>query len=296
MSAQIVTPPVEPSHVESVCTFGSDHRLVGTLCQPQSGAPKEVAFIMLNAGVVSRMGPHRFNVKLARHLAERGFVSLRFDLSGQGDSRPASGVHSQEEQVMVDLREALDGVSHQTGIRRFVIAGICSGAVAAYYFAQRDPRVVGTWMLDGYTFHTWQSHVRRYGGKLMRALKGLLFNGRATLQRLFDALKLNALGKGQETVDYGSNRHPTQAEYVAAMQKLADRGARHFMMFSGDIHWYYNYSGQFHDAFGRHAFAQGVTVEYMPTIDHTLTRLNAQQHVITRIGTWACTFANPPSR
>lgn len=294
MSVHIEPQTAAMPHVESICTFGSDHRLVGTLCQPQTSTHQPVAFIMLNAGVVPRMGPHRFNVKLARHLAERGFVSLRFDLSGQGDSRTASGVHSQEEQVMVDLREALDVVSHQTGIRRFVIAGICSGAVAAYYFAQRDPRVAGTWMLDGYTFHTWQSHVRRYVGKVARTLQSLLLNWRATLDRVLETIKHNS-ATGQEVVDYGSNRHPTQAEYVAAMQKLADRGARHFMMFSGDIHWYYNYSGQFHDAFGRHAFAQGVTVEYMPTIDHTLTSLNAQQHVITRIGTWACTFANPPS-
>ena len=157
---------------------------------------------------------------------------------------------------MVDLREALDVVSHQTGIRRFVIAGICSGAVAAYYFAQRDPRVAGTWMLDGYTFHTWQSHVRRYVGKVARTLQSLLLNWRATLDRVLRPSNTTAL-QGRKWSTTVRTAIPRKPEYVAAMQKLADRGARHFMMFSGDIHWYYNYSGQFHDAFGRHAFAKG---------------------------------------
>ncbi|HET8871340.1 MAG TPA: alpha/beta fold hydrolase [Aquabacterium sp.] len=275
---------------EIVVTFGSEHRLIGTICLPTNVAPQSVAFVMLNAGVVSRMGPHRFNVKLARHLADLGFASLRFDLSGQGDSRPAPGVHSPEEQVMIDLREALDHLAHTTGIQQFVIAGICSGAVAAYYFAQRDARVVGSWMLDGYTFHTWRSQWIRLWGKFKRVFSR---NWRDTLAKLQNALR--PPNAAEEKVDYGSTRHPSKAEYIEAMQSMADRGMRSYMMFSSDIEWYYNYQGQFHDAFKGQPFARSVTTEYLPTIDHTITRLEAQQYVINRIGAWACTLANRPS-
>lgn len=277
---------------EIVVTFGSDQHLVGTLCMPTTVAPKPIAFVMLNAGVVARMGPHRFNVKLARHLAQLGFSSLRFDLSGQGDSRSGSSqASSQEEQVMVDLRAALDHIEHTTGIQQFAIAGICSGAVAAYYYAQRDERVVATWMLDGYTFHTWKSHIIRYMGKLTRLFKR---DWRASLHKVM-AWVQPAPKAAEGDVDYGSNRHPSQADYILAMQAMASRGMRSFMMFSSDIQWYYNYQGQFHDAFKGQAFESSVTTEYMPTIDHTITLVQAQAYVINRIGAWACTLANRPS-
>lgn len=271
---------------ELVVQFGAQGGLVGTLCIPTTVAPRPVAFILLNAGVVSRIGPHRINVKLARHLAGLGFASLRMDLSSQGDSRPAPGTQPHEKQVLLDLREALDHVARETGISQFIIAGICSGAVAAYYYAQQDPRVVGTWMLDGYTFHTWRSQVRRYLGKVTRQLgRGWHANVKALRQKLGRRSSAD-----HEKVDYGSTHEPTKAEYALAMQTLAARGVRHFMMFSGDIHWYYNYPRQFHDAFHGHDWARTVTVEYLPHMDHTLTTLAAQGHVIERIGAWACTL------
>lgn len=275
---------------ELVVTMGADQRLVGTLCMPTDVAPKSVAFVMLNAGVVSRIGPHRFNVKLARHLATLGFSSLRFDLSGQGDSAPpsASAAPSQEEQVMLDLRDALDHIAQTTGIARFVIAGICSGAVAAYFYAQRDDRVVGTWMLDGYTFHTWQSHCIRYAGKVKRLLTR---DWSSTLAKV-KALLVSRAQPAADEVDYGSTRQPSKDAYATAMQSMAARGMRSFMMFSSDIHWYYNYQNQFHDAFKGQGFANHVTTEYLPTIDHTLTKVGDQAYVIDRIGTWACTLAN----
>lgn len=275
---------------ELVVTMGTDQRLVGTLCMPTDIAPKSIAFVMLNAGVVSRIGPHRFNVKLARHLATLGFSSVRFDLSGQGDSAHPSALvaASQEEQVMLDLRDALDHITQTTGIERFVIAGICSGAVAAYFYAQRDDRVIGTWMLDGYTFHTWQSHCIRYAGKVRRLLTR---DWDSTLAKI-KVLLAPASQQAADTVDYGSTRQPSKAAYIAAMQNMANRGMRSFMMFSSDIHWYYNYQHQFHDAFKGQGFASHVTTEYLPTIDHTLTQVKDQIYVIERIGTWACTLAN----
>ncbi|MDO9235410.1 MAG: alpha/beta fold hydrolase [Aquabacterium sp.] len=275
---------------ELIVTMGADQRLVGTLCMPTEVAPKSIAFVMLNAGVVSRIGPHRFNVKLSRHLATQGFSSLRFDLSGQGDSAPPSALAaaSQEEQVMLDLRDALDHIAQTTGIERFVIAGICSGAVAAYFYAQRDERVIGTWMLDGYTFHTWQSHCIRYAGKVSRLLTR---DWSSTLAKIKALLSSDSQQVADE-VDYGSNRQPSKIEYITAMQSMAHRGMRSFMMFSSDIHWYYNYQNQFVDAFRGQDFASHVTTKYLPTTDHTLTQVKDQTYVIECIGTWACTLAD----
>ena len=92
--------------IERTITFGADSGLIGTLCLPSTpGADGSgVGQILFNAGVVHRIGPHRINVKLARSLAASGIASIRFDLSGLGDSARASGNLAFEEQAVIDIR------------------------------------------------------------------------------------------------------------------------------------------------------------------------------------------------
>lgn len=74
---------------EETCVFGSANPLVGIITHPEIdvGLP---TVILLNAGLIHRIGPNRVYVRLARHLAGLGFQVLRFDLSGIGDS-PKNG-------------------------------------------------------------------------------------------------------------------------------------------------------------------------------------------------------------
>ncbi|MGE5451539.1 MAG: alpha/beta fold hydrolase, partial [Acidobacteriota bacterium] len=160
---------------EFVLNFGPQGGLVGTLCIPGDTAPQPLAVVLLNAGVIPRMGPHRFNVKLARALAQAGISSMRLDLSGQGDSEAATQRSHHEDLALADLQAAMDEVSARTGITRFVIAGICSGAINGLAVAQQDPRVVGLWMLDGYAYPgRWTAW--------WRILRQLRFQFKATLR------------------------------------------------------------------------------------------------------------------
>ena len=52
--------------IETPMLFGPDGALVGVLTQPAPAEGADLAFLMFNAGVISRKGPHRMNVKLAR--------------------------------------------------------------------------------------------------------------------------------------------------------------------------------------------------------------------------------------
>ena len=100
--------------------FGADRHLVGILTLPSQGDPRPIAFLLINAGVIHRVGPHRINVKLARHLAGLGFASLRFDLSGQGDSRNAlsAGTIGHAQQSIADLRAAMDHLTRTLDVLR----------------------------------------------------------------------------------------------------------------------------------------------------------------------------------
>src|SRR5688572_9512999 len=69
--------------------LGPDGQLVGILSHPAGGrarTPHAPAVIVLNAGVLHRVGPHRLHVSLTRRLAVQGFASVRLDLGGIGDS------------------------------------------------------------------------------------------------------------------------------------------------------------------------------------------------------------------
>lgn len=270
---------------ERIVTFGAEQHLVGTLSQSAQPAPHAVAFVLFNAGVVSRVGPRRFNVKLARHLASQGFHSLRFDLSGQGDSQRSSSTAPHEANVRADLKAAMDQLNAATGIKRFVVAGICSGANAGFDVAQHDPRVVGLWMLDGHAYGTFKSRLMRYRLQLTREFK-------ATLALWVAKLLGKHPSKPQEPARRARHAQPgpTRDQFASRMQALVDREVRVLMMYSSDVLWQYSYQNQFRDTFKGQAFVDKVECTYLPDIDHTLTTLASQQEVITRIGAWAQTL------
>jgi hypothetical protein len=73
--------------------FGEGGRLFGVLTEPGAGSTRRAwpAVVFLNVGANHRVGPHRMYITLARELAARGYLGLRFDLAGLGDSLVADG-------------------------------------------------------------------------------------------------------------------------------------------------------------------------------------------------------------
>ena len=266
-------------------TFGAERHLVGTLTLPAGGTPAKVAFVLLNAGVVHRIGPHRINVKLARHLARLGFASLRFDLSGQGDSRMPVSTLDFSQQAVADIRAAMDHLARTADVHRFAITGICSGADNGWNTAQADPRVVGLCMLDGYVYPTpktrWMRYRLRARGPILSAVLPWLRRKLVTLRTPKD-----------DQVQAGDGRTPPSREaYARTMQSLVDRGVDVCLVYTGSMLALYNYAEQYREAFAGHGFATRVRSEYQPTIDHTVTPLSAQRRLLELVGDWARTFA-----
>src|SRR5262249_41153333 len=141
---------------EKAFLFGKHRSLFGisTDPDPRTTAAGRPAVILLNAGVVHRIGPHRCSVRIARRLAAGGFPALRFDLAGIGDSAPRRDALSFAEGAVSDVVEAMDHLQKTRGARSFVLMGLCAGAVNAYETARRDARVAGALMIDGYAYPT----------------------------------------------------------------------------------------------------------------------------------------------
>lgn len=268
--------------------FGPESSLLGVVCQPAAASGSGVACLMLNAGVVPRIGPHRINVKLARILAEAGIASIRFDLSGLGDSSPTRVARDFLQQAILDVRAAMDYLERVHGMHRFIIIGNCSGAVHAYWTALADQRVIGIQMFDGFCYRSKWSRLARHWQRFHAASwrKSAVALARRLAQRVHHPLKDANIFAAQK-----SHAKPPRAAYCQGMQTLADRGVAVFLIFSGSIIDDYSYARQFHDAFAGHTFVDQVRCDFLPEVDHTLLALDAQRRFLGLIRDWAAGIA-----
>jgi pimeloyl-ACP methyl ester carboxylesterase len=135
---------------EEVLICGEAGQLVGVLSTPEVQPGEEAAptVIMLNAGLLHRVGPNRIYVMIARALAAMGFPVLRLDLAGIGESAPRAETMPQLEGVLSDVRTAMNTLGQRRGATRFILLGHCSGGIISLLVAEQEPRVVGVVMIN----------------------------------------------------------------------------------------------------------------------------------------------------
>lgn len=190
---------------EEALVFGRDRSLVGVLSRPDGPADlSRPALIAVNAGLVHRVGPQRLHVGLLRRMATLGFTGLRFDFSGVGDSLPRRDLLPYTRSALEEVGEAMDAVTARTGIERFCILGLSSGALVAMAAAGVDPRVAGVCMLNPHGFGTssvWGEHVemlhvsREYTRNLVSLRSwAKLLSGRTNYRRMFEAVRQRLAG------------------------------------------------------------------------------------------------------
>jgi pimeloyl-ACP methyl ester carboxylesterase len=292
---------------ERAYTFGAGKGLVGVVSQPEpsklrAGTP---GVILLNAGLVHRVGPYRLHVDLARRLADHGFLVLRFDQSALGDSEPRQGRATYEERAVLDVGEAMDFLADKYKLSRFVPMGICSGAMNSHRAAVADARVCGAVLIDGYTYRTAASAMRHYVPRLLSpaAIEGTLRRRLTDLRQAMRGTAPRALGSGESTSEAQATKAPVaadeqpgdagaifeqdwppQATVAAELRQLADRGAE--MLFVYTAADGYNHVGQFAEMFPDAAVLARTEVEYFPKADHTFTLLGDRRALIERIERW----------
>lgn len=271
---------------ERAALFGSS--LVGVMSEPDGPSPDgRPAFIFVNALLIHRAGPNRLYVKIARALANLGFVALRFDLSGRGDSETRTDGLAVEESSVVEIQEAMAYLSRVKGVRTFVLLGLCAGAHDTFRCASAEPRVVGAALIDPYVFPTLQYYLRYYARRLMNVsswrntLSGQNAIGRR-LQALWARRDPAAL---RPTAEMAVPDAAVKAATAAALARIIDRGTRLLLVFSGSVDTF-NYRSQFAHSFPGVNFRDRVTVEYYPEADHTFTRRSHQELLTNTVLGW----------
>jgi alpha-beta hydrolase superfamily lysophospholipase len=114
--------------------FGADALLFGIVTQPPASEIRRRAVILLNAGADHHIGASRLYVSMARRWAQHGYVVLRMDLGGVGDSGTRPG-HADDDvfpqEAVDDIRAAIEFLRGSYGVRDVTLAGLCSGAYHA---------------------------------------------------------------------------------------------------------------------------------------------------------------------
>lgn len=276
---------------------------------------KGVAIIILSPGIKNRVGPHRLYVKMARRFAELGFQVLRVDPEGLGDSdgdideKLTANLYGSIEagRLIEDTLCAMDWMEKKHGIKKFILTGLCGGAITALLTGAHDERVVQVVGLgitisvkgaaiDPYRYMS-RGQLRQiresYFNKLVRGSAWLRFftfrsDYRLILKALFlllkDVLRKVAVRKTEKpkiTPITNNNLNPLFPEAF----RIFATTRRVLLIFGGAdrLHWEFeekylqNYSQEFH------RFEKNVNIHVIENANHILSLSEWQDEMFDKI-------------
>lgn len=226
--------------------------------------------VMLNAGLIHRVGPFRMNIELAERLARHGIDLFRFDFPAVGDA-PAGGGNRPEDRV----RLAMDTVTAITGSDRFIVGGVCSAADLAWKLPALDARVRGLLLLDpcavrGPWFH-W-AQLRHF---VSRPISGW---GRMLRHRL------HGWGKGAATP--AGRDWPSEREFIAGNQRMTQAGIGMYALYTAGVTDYFLHPQQIRASFPDNANDPRLRLRFRPDVDHIFFVPSQRAEILDDITSW----------
>lgn len=273
----------EPMNIrEQVVRLGSDEQLVGIVTRPTTAAATSVT--ILNAGVLHRIGPHRLHVALARRLAERGFLTLRLDLGGIGDSVPSSDAGTFRDSAVADTQLALGAL----GSDRHIIFGICAGADNAMATALVDDRIAGIVLVDPHAYANRRAFVRALRMKLAKqGPRAALRWGAGRVVREVQRRVIELRDRGKPAAPAEGREPPPADSFRRQLQAIAEKGVKILAVYSGALGTGYNHEDQLFEVFPE--LRGRVDRAYFAGANHTFTELAQQAALIDTVTDWIAT-------
>jgi pimeloyl-ACP methyl ester carboxylesterase len=277
---------VEATFKEQAVLFGR-HELVGIVTRPPPAQQTdEPAIVVLNTGIVHRVGHHRMYVSLSRELAKRGRTVVRFDFAGIGDSKPRHDSTSPLMASMTDIREVLDSLEKSHDVHSFILVGLCSGADHAVLYTHTDPRVVGLVLMDP----TLPPTFRYYVHYVMQRLKNVrnwisLATGRSGLMRLVSAHLMNRVRPAPEVEGISLHNLRFSSYLPQCYRGAAARGVRMLAVMTS-VSVRHTYKRQMLDAFPEASAGCQLRLEFFPESDHLFSGAEVRDRLRAVICDW----------
>lgn len=275
---------------ESVHCFGPGDILTGIVAQPET-PHSTTCVVFLNSGLLHRVGPYRMFVDLSREVVAKGLPTLRFDLSGLGDSVARDDTQSERERIVADIREGLDFLEREFGYRQFVLIGLCSGADNAHWVALDEKRIAGAVMMDGPGYPNLQFKIAHYAPRLL--------NPRTWRNKV---VKLWTLLSGSATKDAAGEAKrqevfvrpfPPREQAEREIRAMVERGMKLLYLYTGGVEDYFNHASQFGENFPSLSVNRpdaSIEVRFNRQYDHTYSDLRHRRQMFDSVLGWLQRF------
>jgi dienelactone hydrolase len=276
---------------DQAVAIGARKTLIGIVTQPAGYTPdNRPVIVILNSGIIHRVGHHRMYVTLARKLAAAGFQVVRFDQSGIGDSDSREDGLSLLEGVLADIRDVVDWLVSTRRAQRIILVGLCSGADHSLVYGISDPRVCGLVLLDP-SLPPTRGYYLRYFLHQFLAVKSWtnIVRGRGPLWKRLR--KLVALPQDDPWERHRLNLgDPTIRTYLEnAYQRSMDMGMQCLAVFTSGLPHQHNYGRQIFDAFPSVRFSDQLQLEYFSGSDHVFTSEADRKRLFDIVMAWVQT-------
>lgn len=272
---------------EQVVLFGQEKALVGVLTRPKVEPRRCLpAVVILNTGIIHRVGHHRMYVDLARQLAMAGHAVVRFDFSGIGDSpRRADGL-GLIDGCLADIRDAVEWLTTTTRAEGIVLVGLCSGADIALRYGHTDRRIVGLMLLDPPIPATTRFYAHYVFRRITRLRSWLSFiRGRG---RIWSDLALGVVS-GPRRADENANliKEYGRDELERLYRRTLERDIQLFVALTGgEAADRQTYREQLLDAFPNVPFGSRLRLEFFAEADHTFTSRSDRERLNVMAKAW----------
>ncbi len=250
---------VEPGIEEAPVFLDGDARVFGVVSRAAgAGASRDRTspvipprvMLLLNAGANPRVGLGRLHVQLARRLAAHGWMAVRLDLGGLGDSLPHPGEadHTVYPATAAgDVAAAASWARDQLGATHVEAMGVCAGGYHAFKGAVAGAPLTAITVINPLVFF-WKpgtslalppyravQAMADYGRAVRSAAKWKkLLRGQVAVREVADTVLRMAGARLREGVRDGARLvgWPLQEDLAQELTRLAERGVRVCFVFS----------------------------------------------------------------
>lgn len=188
---------------------------------------------------------------ISRRLVKKGILCLRFDFGGTltSDGKFEDKLISKE---VAEVRDAIDFLEKQYGIKEVALAGTSTGAIVAGLYAHRDKRVKNLMLLG--TIHNLKTGVHydftdemiarfKKKGYILYNRPGKWYNRKKLMKAYYDEFfNLDLPGAirkyhGNLLIIHGSKDFLVPIEDAKKLYKLANRPKEFYMPPTGHSYW-----------------------------------------------------------
>lgn len=278
---------LEPIFKEQAVLLGPRGSLVAIITRPlDSRQSAEPAVVILNTGIVHRVGHHRMYVTLSRILAAAGRTVVRFDFSGIGDSPARSDGLTPLMSGLQDIREALDSLEGLRLGSRFVLVGLCSGADQAVLYGHADPRVVGLVLMDPTLPRTPRYYLHYVVQRLGHLHNWMsVLRGRSGLLRLAYEHLTNRV-RPQDGLQGLTTDSLPFSPYLSMCYRAAAARRQRILLVLTSISTRHTYAKQWLDAFPEVGSSGAARAELFGNSDHLFSGRKDRERLFQVISDW----------